>query len=47
LLIILLQNLTIYEINLQNLMMFIAKTPFWLFDAGIDGNKFGEKYDGH
>jgi hypothetical protein len=26
--------------------MFIAKTPFWLFDAGIDGNKFGEKYDG-
>jgi hypothetical protein len=26
--------------------LFLAKPSFWLFDAGIDGNKFGEKYDG-
>jgi hypothetical protein len=42
LLTVLLWNLTIYEINLQNLTLFIAKTPFCLFDAGNDGNKFGE-----
>jgi hypothetical protein len=23
----------------------LQKTPFCLFDAGIDGNKFGEKYN--
>jgi hypothetical protein len=37
-----LRNLTIYEINLQNLTLFLAKPLFWLFDAGIDRNKFGE-----
>jgi hypothetical protein len=24
--------------------LFLAKPYFWLFDTGIDGNKFGEKY---
>jgi hypothetical protein len=38
----LLRNLTKYEINLQNLTLVLAKPPFWLFDAGIDGNTFGE-----
>jgi hypothetical protein len=41
---VLLRNLTIYEINLQNLMLFLAKTPFCLFDRGNNGNKFGGKY---
>jgi hypothetical protein len=41
---VLLQNLTNYEINLQNLMLFLAKTPFCLFDARNDENKFEEKY---
>jgi hypothetical protein len=27
-------------------MLFLAKPPFCLFYAGIDGNKFREKYDG-
>jgi hypothetical protein len=27
-------------------MLFLAKTPCWIFDAGNDGNKFEEKYHG-
>jgi hypothetical protein len=46
LLTVLLRNLTNYEINLQNLTLFLAKTPFCLFDAGNDGNKFEEKNHG-
>jgi hypothetical protein len=42
LLIVLLRNLTIYEINLQNLTLFLAKMLFCLFGAGNDGNKIGE-----
>jgi hypothetical protein len=41
---VLLQNLTIYEINLQNLTLFLAKNPFCHFWAGNNGNKFEEKY---
>jgi hypothetical protein len=42
LLIVLPWNLTKYEINLQNLTLFLAKPSFCLFDACIVGNKFGE-----
>jgi hypothetical protein len=42
LLIVFLQNLTKYEINLQNLTLFLGKPSFCIFDAGLDGNKFGE-----
>jgi hypothetical protein len=43
---VLLRNLTIYEINLQNLTLFSAETPFCHFCAGNDGNKLREKYHG-
>jgi hypothetical protein len=39
---VLLRNLTIYEINMQNLTLFLAETPFCHFCAGNDGNKFGK-----
>jgi hypothetical protein len=26
--------------------LFLAKPSFWVFGTGIDGNKFGGKYDG-
>jgi hypothetical protein len=44
---VLLRNLTRYEINLQNLTLFLAETPFCLFGAGNGGNKIGEKYHGN
>jgi hypothetical protein len=41
---VLLRNLTIYEINLQNLILLLAETPFCHFCVGNDGNKFKGKY---
>jgi hypothetical protein len=37
---VLLRNLTIYEINPKNLILFLAETPFSHFCVGNDGNKF-------
>ena len=38
------RNLIIYGQKLTGLMLFLAKTILWIFCAGNEGNKIGEKY---